>query len=208
MGFEPGKVRVVYNPVVDRELIAKAKSSLDNPWFEPGNPPVFLAVGRLTEQKDFLTLIKAFAMLRKQRLARLIILGEGECRSELEAMIKTLEISEDVCLPGFVQNPYAYMSHASAFVLSSRHEGLPTVLIEAMACGCPVVSTDCPSGPKEILESGKYGSLVAIGNSVALADAMIQTLEVPVSRDVLVERGMYFSNERAVSEYLKLLHYE
>ncbi len=201
MGFEPGKVRVVYNPVVDRELIAKAKSSLDNPCFQPGNPPVFLAVGRLTEQKDFLTLIKAFALLRKQRPARLIILGEGECRSELEAMIKTLEISEDVSLPGFVQNPYAYMSHASAFVLSSRHEGLPTVLIEAMACGCPVVATDCPSGPKEILESGKYGSLVAIGNSVALADAMIQTLEVPVSRDVLVERGMYFSNERAVSEY-------
>jgi glycosyltransferase involved in cell wall biosynthesis len=207
MGFEPGKVRVVYNPVVDRELIAKAKSSLDNPCFQPGNPPVFLAVGRLTEQKDFLTLIKAFALLRKQRPARLIILGEGECRSELEAMIKTLEISEDVSLPGFVQNPYAYMSHASAFVLSSRHEGLPTVLIEAMACGCPVVSTDCPSGPKEILESGKYGSLVAIGNSVTLADAMVQALEAPVSRDVLVERGMYFSTERAVSEYLGLMHY-
>jgi glycosyltransferase involved in cell wall biosynthesis len=106
-----------------------------------------------------------------------------------------------------VQNPYAYMSHASAFVLSSRHEGLPTVLIEAMACGCPVVATDCPSGPKEILESGKYGSLVAIGNSVTLADAMVQALEAPVSRDVLVERGMYFSTERAVSEYLGLMHY-
>jgi glycosyltransferase involved in cell wall biosynthesis len=208
MGFEPGKIRVVYNPVVDNELIAKAKSPLDHPWFKKGNPPVFLAVGRLTEQKDFLTLIKAFALLRKQMLARLIILGEGESRSELEAMIKTLEISEDVSLPGFVQNPYAYMSNANAFVLSSRHEGLPTVLIEAMACGCPVISTDCPSGPKEILESGKYGSLVAIGNPVALADAMLKTLEAPVRQDVLVERGMYFSTDRAVFEYLKLLNDE
>jgi glycosyltransferase involved in cell wall biosynthesis len=207
MGFEPGKIRVIYNPVVDNELLAKAKAPLDHPWFKPGNPPVFLAVGRLTEQKDFLNLIKAFALLRKQKPARLIILGEGECRSELEAAIETLEVSEDVSLPGFVQNPYAYMSHANAFVLSSRHEGLPTVLIEAMACGCPVVATDCPSGPKEILESGKYGALVAIENPVALADAMLKILESPVSRDVLVERGMYFSIDRAVSEYLELMQY-
>lgn len=208
LGFQVGKVSVVYNPVVDNELIAKAKVPLAHPWFKKGNPPVFLAVGRLTVQKDFLTLIKAFALLRKQRLARLIILGEGESRSELEAMIKTLEISEDVSLPGFVQNPYAYMYNASAFILSSRWEGLPTVLIEAMACGCPVVATDCLSGPQEILEAGKYGLLVAIGNPVELANAMIQTVEVSVSRNVLVERGIYFSNERAVSEYLKILHYE
>ncbi len=208
VGFKPGKVRIVYNPVVDTELIAKAKSPLDHPWFKQPNCPVFLAVGRLTEQKDFLTLLKAFALLRKKILARLIILGEGESRSELEAIIKMLEISEDVSLPGFVHNPYTYMYNASAFILSSRWEGLPTVLIEAMACGCPVVATDCPSGPKEILEAGKYGLLVECGNPVALANAMIQTLEVPVSRDVLIERGMYFSNERAVAEYLKLLCYE
>jgi glycosyltransferase involved in cell wall biosynthesis len=207
MGFKPGKIKVVYNPVVDDEMLAKAKAPLEHPWFQIGTPPVFLAVGRLTEQKDFLNLIKAFALLRQQRLARLIILGEGECRSELEAVIKNLEISEDVALPGFVQNPYAYMSRASAFVLSSRHEGLPTVLIEAMACGCPVVATDCPSGPKEILESGKYGTLVPIENPIALADAMLKTLDAPVSRDVLVERGTYFSFDRAVSKYLELMHY-
>lgn len=208
MGFEPGKVSVVYNPVVNNELISKATSPLNHPWFQKGSPPVFLAVGRLTEQKDFLTLIKAFALLREQRFARLIILGEGESRSELEAIIKTLGIAEDVSLPGFVDNPYAYMYNASVFVLSSRWEGLPTVLIEAMGCGCPVVSTDCPAGPKEILEAGKYGLLVPIGNTVALADAMVQALEFPVSRDVLVQRGMYFSTERAVSEYLELLHYQ
>ncbi|BAZ25063.1 glycosyl transferase, group 1 family protein [Kalymmatonema gypsitolerans NIES-4073] len=207
LGFEKGKVNTIYNPVVDQELITKAKTPLDHPWFKKGAPPVFLAVGRLTKQKDFSTLITAFALLRKQLLARLLILGEGESRTELEAMTKTLEIAEDVSMPGFVENPYAYMSRASAFVLSSRWEGLPTVLIEAMACGCPVIATDCPSGPREILEAGKYGHLVSVGDPVALSVAMSQVLESPVNCDLLVQRAMYFSTERAVSEYMTLLEY-
>lgn len=207
LGFEPGTVRVVYNPVVDADLISQAKTPLDNTWFQPNSPPVFLGVGRFSAQKDFLNLINAFALVRKQKPARLIILGEGELRGELEEEIERHGITEDVSLPGFVQNPYAYMYNASAFVLSSRWEGLPTVLIEAMACGCPVVATDCPSGPQEILASGKYGRLVLIENSTALADAMLQTLETPVSRDVLLERGMYFSHDRAVAEYLELCEY-
>ncbi|MBD2773234.1 glycosyltransferase [Iningainema tapete] len=207
LGFPKGKVSVIYNPVVDRELITKAKTPLNHPWFQTGTPPVFLAVGRLTEQKDFPTLIKAFALLRKQRLARLLILGEGECRAELERMIDLLEIANDVSLPGFVENPYGYMHNASAFILSSLWEGLPTVLIEAMACGCPVVATDCPSGPNEILAGGKYGRLVPVGNSEALAAAMFEVLESPVSRDVLLQRAMHFSVESAVSEYLALLGY-
>ena len=207
LGFESGTVRVVYNPVVDADLIAKAQISPDHAWFQPGSPPVFLGVGRFSAAKDFSNLINAFALVRQQKPARLIILGEGELRGELEAAIERHGITEDVSLPGFVQNPYAYMYNASAFVLSSRWEGLPTVLIEAMACGCPVVATDCPSGPQEILASGKYGILVPIENSTALADAMLQTLETPVSRDVLLERGMYFSHERAVAEYLELCEY-
>ena len=205
LGFPKGKVSVIYNPVVDNDLLAKAKAPLDHPWFQEGTPPVFLAVGRLTQQKDFSTLIKAFVLLRKQRLARLLILGEGESRSELEAMINMQEIAEDVALPGFIENPYAYMHNASAFILSSRWEGLGNVLIEAMACGCPVVTTDCPNGPKEILEAGKYGVLVPIGDAVALSNAMLQVLESPVNQDVLLQRAMYFSTERAVSEYLALL---
>ena len=205
MGFKKGKVSVIYNPVVNNQLFEKAKEPLDHPWFQKCASPVFLAVGRLTKQKDFLTLIKAFAVLREKRDARLIILGEGESRSELEELIKTLKIDKDVSLPGFAQNPYAYMFKASAFVLSSRWEGLPTVLIEAMACGCPIISTDCPSGPREILESGEYGSLVAVENVAEMADAMLRTLDIPTKRELLVERGMYFSNERATSEYLKLL---
>jgi glycosyltransferase involved in cell wall biosynthesis len=207
LGFEPGTVRVVYNPVVEADLISQAKTPLDHAWLQPNSPPVFLGVGRFSAQKDLLNLINAFALVRQQKPARLIILGEGELRGELEAAIERHGITEDVSLPGFVQNPYAYMYNASAFVLSSRWEGLPTVLIEAMACGCPVVATDCPSGPQEILASGKYGILVPIENSTALADAMLQTLETPVSRDVLLERGMYFSHERAVAEYLELCEY-
>lgn len=205
LGFQPGTVKTVYNPVIDPDLIAKAKIPLDYPWFQPGNPPVFLAVGRLTLPKDFSNLIKAFSKLRKQKDARLIILGEGELRGELEAEIDSLGIGADVSLPGFVQNPYAYMYNSSVFVLSSRWEGLPTVLIEAMACGCAVVATDCPSGPEEILAGGKYGMLVPIENADALAAAMIKTLDSPVDQSISIDRGMYFSNDRAVSDYLDLI---
>ncbi len=208
LGFQAGTVKTIYNPVIDRDTISKAEAPLEHPWFQAGSPPVFLAVGRLSPQKDFLNLIQAFGLLRQHQHARLMILGEGEMRSELEAKIDMLGIGEDVSMPGFVQNPYAYMSHATAFVLSSRWEGLPTVLIEAMACGCSVIATDCPSGPQEILAAGKYGLLVPIENATALADAMAKTLDHPVSRACLIERGMYFSNERAVAEYLKLFDYE
>lgn len=204
----PGKVSVIYNPVVDDALLTKAATPLDHPWFQKDAPPVFLSVGRLSEQKDFLTLIKAFALLRSKRLARLIILGEGETRSELETAIATLGISEDVTLPGFVANPYAYMSRASAFVLSSRWEGLPTVLIEAMACGCPVIATDCPSGAKEILDAGVYGKLVPVGDVAALSLAMQQVLDTSTNRDRLIQRAMCFTIDRIVPEYLTLLSCE
>lgn len=204
LGLTKGSVNVIYNPVVDEELIAKAKAPLNHPWFQEGSPPVFLAVGRLTEQKDFPTLIKAFALLRKERLARLLILGEGESRPELELMINILDIAEDVSLPGFTNNPFAYMYNASAFVLSSRWEGLANVLIEAMACACPVIATDCPNGPKEILEAGKYGALVPVGNAVALYRAMLEILDNPIGKDVLVQRAMFFSVEKSANEYLTL----
>lgn len=207
LGFAEGKVCTIYNPIVDNELIAKAATPLDHPWFKQGSPPVFLAVGRLTAQKDFLTLIKAFAVLRKRVPSRLIILGEGESRAELEAATKALGIAEDISMPGFVEDPYPYMNKASAFILSSRWEGLANVLVEAMACGCPVIATDCPNGPREILEEGKYGHLVPLGDAVALSAAMSQVLESPMSRNVLVQRAMYFSIERAVSKYLTLLGY-
>lgn len=206
LGLGKETVKVLNNPVVNEDLITRSQAELDHPWFAPNMPPVFLAVGRLNTQKDFPNLLTAFAQVRKERHARLIILGEGEKRDALEAMIANLGIGEDVLMPGFVKNPYAFMRQASCFVLSSRQEGLPTVLIEAMACGCPVVATDCPSGPEEILESGMYGNLVPIENSQALAKAMLNTLENPPEKDLLMQRANEYSTEKVVATYLSLLH--
>ncbi|MUL39002.1 glycosyltransferase [Gloeocapsopsis dulcis] len=205
LNIAPHKLSAIYNPVVDEELITKAKATLNHPWFQNVDVPVFLAVGRLTLQKDFSTLIQAFAIVRKTRPARLLILGEGEARQELEALTQELGIAEDVSFPGFVDNPYAYMSRAAAFVLSSRWEGLPTVLIEAMACGCPVIATNCPSGPEEILAAGKYGALVPIGDVSALSTAMLKVLNNPMNHELLVQRARDFSLQQAVPKYLELL---
>lgn len=209
LNLESQKVKIIYNPVVNDELFIKANASLNHPWFQSNYPPVFLAVGRLIELKDFSTLIKAFALLRKHTNARLLILGEGHLRSKLENLAKDLEISEDVSLGGFVENPYAYMSRAKALILSSRSEGLPTVLIEAMACGCPIISTDCLSGPREILDAGRYGILVPVGDEKLMAKAMFQVLEEPVtSKELLVQRAINIASfEKTVTEYLELIKY-
>jgi glycosyltransferase involved in cell wall biosynthesis len=198
-------IRVVYNPVVTFDLHKKAKEMLDHPWFAPGEPPVILGAGRLVKQKDFPTLIRAFSLLRQNRLARLMIVGEGGERSRLEAMVQELNLENDVTLPGFVENPYAYMDRAAVFVLSSRWEGLPTVLIEAMACGCPVIATDCPSGPREILEAGKYGSLVALGDVESLAEAIVATLEHPADTALLQQRAQMYTVAGVVNQYLDLM---
>jgi glycosyltransferase involved in cell wall biosynthesis len=176
VGVPADKVRVIYNPIITPELFHKAEEPLDHPWFQLGQPPVVLGVGRLTTAKDFPTLLRAFALVRAQRPARLMILGEGELRAELERLAEQLGIAEDFALPGFAQNPYPYLKRAAVFVLSSRWEGLPTVLVEALALGTPVVSTDCPSGPAEILDGGRLGTLVAVGDASALAAAILDAL--------------------------------
>lgn len=172
-------MRVIYNPAVTPELAEKAKARVDHPWFATGEPPVILGVGKLEPQKDFPTLIRAFAIVRQVRPARLMILGWGPepNRLELEELVRELGLEEDVALPGYVNNPYAYMARATVFALSSGWEGLPFVLVEAMAAGTPVVSTDCESGPAEILDHGKYGSLVPVGDTQALAAAILKVLD-------------------------------
>lgn len=203
-GLSRRQIKVIYNIVITPELYDKRKVPLNDPWFETSQPPVVLAVGRLTPQKDFTTLIKAFAQVHKSIPARLVILGEGPERTELETMVKKLGINRDVRLAGFVDNPYAYMSRASLFVLSSRWEGLPTVLIEALFCGVPVIATDCPSGPREILENGQYGRLVPVQDVDALADAIRAALngETPPP---LPESWQPYKLETVADQYLKLL---
>lgn len=198
-------IHTIYNPVVTPELVVKAREPLDHPWFTPGVPPVVLAVGRLAEQKDFPTLLRAFPRVRATRPVRLLILGEGGKRPELEALATALGVAGDVALPGVSENPFAYMARAAVFVLSSAYEGLPTVLIEALACGCPVVSTNCPSGPAEILEGGAYGPLVPVGDDAALAKAILSVLETPPDPDRLRARAALFSVDRAVDRYLDVL---
>ena len=195
------KLHVIYNPVITPDLFKKAEEALDHPWFAPGQPPVVLGVGRLTAQKDFATLIRAFALVRKTREARLLILGEGEDRPKLETLVKELGLENDVALPGFVENPFKYMKRAAVFVLSSRWEGLPNVLIQALALGTPVVATDCPSGPREILENGTRGCLVPVGCPEPLAQAILTTLETRVSPELVssIERFELF---RVTEQYL------
>ncbi len=198
------RVQVIYNPVVTRELEEKAAAPLTHPWFRPGEPPVILNVGSLTAQKDHATLLRAVALVRRNRPARLVILGEGSERPALEALARELGIRDDVELPGFVENPYAYMSRAALFVLSSRWEGLPTVLIEALYCGARLVSTDCPSGPREILRQGHLGTLVPVGRPEALAAAIERALdEAPPRRTA--ECWEPYDSEAVVRRYLDLL---
>jgi glycosyltransferase involved in cell wall biosynthesis len=204
-GLSREHITTIYDPVVTPDLQEKMRAALDHPWFAPGSPPVLLAVGRFTAQKDFPTLLRAFARLRRVRPARLVILGEGRERTRLEALVRELGVAADVALPGFVINPLPYMKRAAVLVLSSVYEGLPGVLIEAMACGCPVVSTDCPSGPAEILDRGAYGKLVAVGDDTALAEAILATLEAPPDRNRLRARAALFSEDDKIDQYLQVL---
>ena len=152
-----------------------AREPAEHPFFQKGEPPVLISVGRLSPQKDFATLIRAFALVREIRPARLLILGQGDERPQLEGLIDELGLRADVSLPGFVNNPYASIARSAAFVSSSMFEGLPTVLIEALALGTPVVATNC-AGSAEVLENGKWGRLTPVCDPRALANAILQTL--------------------------------
>lgn len=204
-GLARDRIEVVYNPVITPGMLALARQAPDHPWLGPGQPPVVLGVGRLTPQKDFATLIRAFAEVRRRRQARLVILGEGEERSALSALARELDLSDDcVALPGFRENALAYMANAAVFVLSSAWEGLPTVLIEALGAGTRVVSTDCPSGPREILQDGRLGALVPVGDPAALAAAVVEALDRPADT-VPPEALAPFTRDEAVEHYLRVI---
>lgn len=205
VGVSPDRIEVLYNPVVTPELFDRAAEPLDDPWFGSGAPPVVVGVGRLAPQKDFATLVRAFARVRRERPARLLILGEGPDRPALERLVSELELGADVRLQGFVRNPYAYLARASLLASSSRWEGLPTVLIEAFALGTPVVATDCESGPREILEDGRLGLLVPVGEPGTLADGILRALDADHDREALRRRGEDFTLDATIPQYLRVL---
>jgi glycosyltransferase involved in cell wall biosynthesis len=197
------RIQTIYNPVITQDLLVSAQEPVEHAWFN-SDVPVILGVGKLEAQKDFPTLIRAFAKVRQVKRSRLVILGWGPDRPQLEGLIRELELNDDVDLPGYVQNPYAYMSKSAVFVLSSAWEGLPTVLIEAMALGTPVVSTNCESGPSEILADGKYGTLTPVGDYDDLASAILAVLSdkpEPIDSNWLKQ----FDLETATQNYLKIL---
>lgn len=199
------RIVVIPNPVVDDALLAAARAPCPHPWLAPGSPPVLLGAGRLVPHKRFDLLIEAHARLRPRFGQRLILLGEGPERTALEALARARGLADSVHFTGRVENPYAYFSRAALMVMCSRYEGFGLVLAEALACGCPVVSTDCPHGPAEILDHGRYGALVRVDDLGALTDAMARTLAAPPDRAALRGRGREFSVTRAVDRYSALL---
>ena len=204
-GIPLQQIHVVNNPTVSPHMFAQSDDPINHPWFTQGSIPVVIGVGRLAKQKDFSTLMEAFAKLRRRRPCRLVILGEGKERGRLIRLADTLGIQQDVDLPGHVSNPFSYMKRADQFVLSSAWEGSPNVLIQALALGVPVVSTDCPSGPREILANGLYGPLVPVGDVEGLCRAMADTLGNPPDQHLLRKASEPFQVDKCTRAYMEAM---
>lgn len=197
-------IYTVYNPLCVDVDMDKLLSSRLHKWFDEP-VPVVIAAGRMVKQKDFATLLYAIKYIHFcDREIRLIILGEGEDRKSLEGIIKENGLEDCVFLPGFVSNPLAWFAQSSIFVLSSAWEGFGNVIVEAMACGVPIVATDCPHGPSEILEDGRWGRLVQVGDAKGMASAIMSTLDDEEHPDVMA-RAAFFSFDRAVIDYLRVI---
>lgn len=196
----------IYNPIVTEDLLQQAAKPLNHPWFRKGQPPVILSVGRLEKQKNFPLLIEAFDMLRREKgiNCRLMIVGEGSQKNILVERVWRSPFKEDICLHGYSDNPFSLMRGSSIMVLSSSWEGFGNVLVEAMAVGTPVLSTDCPHGPMEILEDGKFGTLVPPGDPAALAMAILNDLRNPRLPEMLKVAAAKFEAGTIARSYLKI----
>jgi len=202
------KIEVIYNPVITSNIYQLAQAPINHPWFSDSKIPVIIAVGRLVKCKDYPTLFLAFSSVIQKQPVRLVILGRGPEEYKLKQLINKLGLSQNVAFLGFQENPYKYMKKASVFVLSSLQEGFGNVIIEAMACGVPVVSTNCPTGPGEIIENMKNGILVPVGDQESMAEAILKILQNPVlAQEFSVagkERAKFFSVEKSVSAYQEI----
>lgn len=207
-GLPPERIRVIYNFVDRAEILSRAEESPSLPWADSSNAAMLLAIGRMVPQKAFGDLLEAFSMIRRRTGANLVILGDGPQRPNLEALVGRLGLDNAVYMPGFVSNPWAYMRRADLLVSSSRWEGFSLVQVEALACGLPVVLTDCPHGPREVTADGAHGVLVPVGAVRELADAAVHLIEHPEERAHLAERGRAFAQRfdkpQGLAEYDRL----
>ena len=203
--FSAERVTVVPNPVVSPDLAVLAAAGLEHRWFRNDQPPVIVAAGELAPRKDFSTLVRAFARVRRRRNVRLVILGEGRERDKLLRLAAELGVAGSMDLPGFMANPYPYMAQAAVFASTSTLEGFGIVLVEALSLGTPVVATDCPSGPAEILQHGRFGSLVSVGDDAALAAALEQALEAPAAREQLQAAARPYTVAASALAYANVL---
>lgn len=204
-GIKDEQSCVIRNPVITADFREALMLTAPHDWLADPEVKVVMGAGRLSEQKDFATLINAFALVREKMPVKLIILGEGALRGALEEQVRQLGLENDVAMPGFQADIYRWLGKADLFVLSSRWEGSPNVLTEALSLGVPCVSTRCPSGPNEVLQEGKYGPLVSMGNAEEMADAMFTTITQPLPKEVLMESTEEYNVETSANRYLSVL---
>lgn len=200
------RIQVIYNPIITEDFQLRMQETPEHPWLTEKVLPVLLGVGRLSKQKDFYTLISAFAIVIPQKPCRLIIAGEGQLLEALRVHAASLGVEQHISFTGFVPNVIPLIRHADLLVMSSRHEGFGNVLVESMACGTPIVSTNCPHGPAEILENGRYGELVPVGNASAMAEAIIRSLNIPRPAEQLQHRAKLYSVSNSSKDYLNLFN--
>jgi glycosyltransferase involved in cell wall biosynthesis len=201
MNAPPDKISWIHNPVVTNDLLENLKETAQDEWFESSKNPVIVMSGRLVVQKDYETAFRAFKQVLEKQELRLLILGEGELKNKLKKLAQDLDIEKNINFKGFVENPLSYMKRADLFLLSSRHEGFGNVVVEALLCGLPVVSTDCPAGPAEILKGGEFGTLAPVSDPDAMAKAILETLAAPRTPEKQKARAMCFTVEKICAEY-------
>jgi glycosyltransferase involved in cell wall biosynthesis len=204
-GMPRQRISVIPNPVDSKMLFRLASEPVSHPWFSRKTLPVIVGLGELGGSKDYETLIRAFSIFRKGRDARLFIMGDGKKKDRLRALVEELNLAADIHFFGYASNPFPYLNRADLFVQSSRYEGFGMALLEALSLGIPSVATDCPSGPRDILQGGRFGKLVPVGDVHAMAEAISRTLAAPPERRVIMQAALPYSLDRVAGEYIKLL---
>lgn len=196
------KINVIHNTIILPQLSSSKHSDIEQLWKKDASR--IITVGNLKSEKNHLMLVRAFKQVLEKKDAQLMILGQGDLESDIKALISNLNLGNKIIMPGHVSNVVDYYNSADLFVLSSNYEGFGNVIVEAMSCGLPVVSTDCPYGPSEILDGGKYGKLVPVGDEHAMADAMIKTLDEVADHEALKARAEKLSGSESLDAYIKL----